>query len=116
MKAKVRGATRAKERLAVERDREQRAADMRLRDSTFWMLHEAGVSYAAIGRAADLSRERVKQICQAYAYQLHRRTEYVTGREPFMERLRHARALLGAAKRQEGQILEPRFEPSYPLY
>lgn len=48
-----------------------------------------------------------------YAYQLHRRSEYVTGREPFMERLRHAGALLEAAEREGGTILEPRFEPSY---
>jgi hypothetical protein len=30
-----------------------------------------------------------------------------------MERLRRAGALLGAAEREGGTILEPRFEPSY---
>ena len=28
----------------------------------FWMLHEAGASYAEIARAADLSDERVRQL------------------------------------------------------
>jgi hypothetical protein len=105
MKARVRGAERARER---------HAADMRRRAAMFWMLHEAGASYAAIARAAGLSRSRVHQVCQSYAYQLHRRSEYVTGGEPFMERLRRERALLGAAKRAGGLILEPRFEPCYP--
>ena len=100
-----------KERRAAERAREQRVADLRLRDSTFWMLHEAGASYAAIGRAAGLSGGRVRQVCQDYAYQLHRRSEYVTGKEPFMDRLRRAGALLGAAERVGGTIREPRFEP-----
>jgi len=101
MKAKVQGAERA---------REERAADMDRRAAMFWMLHEAGASYGAIARAAGLSSGRVRQICQDYACQLHRRSEYVTGREPFMERLRRAGALLGAAERDGGRILEPRFE------
>ena len=105
MAMKVRGAERARER---------RAADARRRAAMFWMLREAGASYAAIARGAGLSRSRVQQVCQSYAYQLHRRTEYVTGGEPFMERLRRAGALLGAAERQGGTILEPRFEPRYP--
>jgi len=111
MKAKGRQTRRAQERRAAERAREQRVADLRLRDSTFWMLHEAGASYAAIARGAGISSGRVRQVCQDYAYQLHRRTEYVTGREPFMERLRRAGALLGAAAREGGMILDPRFEP-----
>ena len=86
MRAKVRGAERA---------REQRSADLDRRASMFWMLHGAGASYGAIARGAGLSPGRVRQVCQDYAYQLHRRSEYVTGREPFMERLRHAGALLG---------------------
>ena len=53
-------------------------------------------------------------VCQHYACLLHRRTEYVTGKEPFMERLRDGGALLAAAKRDGGLILEPRFEPHYP--
>lgn len=92
MRAKVSGAERARKRQAM-----------------FWMLHEAGASYGAIGRSAGLSPGRIRQICQDYAYQLHRRSEYVTGREPFMERLRRAGALLGAAERDGGRILEPRF-------
>ena len=100
MKTKVHGAERAKER---------QAADMERRAAMFWMLHEAGASYGAIARGAGLSRGRVRQICQDYAYQLHRRSEYVTGSEPFMERLRRAGALLGAAEREGGTILEPRF-------
>jgi hypothetical protein len=83
------------------------------RAAMFWMLHEAGASYGAIARAAGLSGGRVRQVCQDYAYQLHRRSEYVTGKEPFMERLRSAGALLGAllgaAERDGGTILEPRF-------
>jgi len=102
MKAKVRGAERA---------REKRSADMDRRAAMFWMLHEAGASYGVIARGAGLSPGRVRQVCQDYAYQLHRRSEYVTGREPFMARLRHAGALLGAAERDGGRILEPRFEP-----
>lgn len=66
MSAKVRGAKRARER---------RAADMRRRAAMFWMLHEAGASYAAIARAARLTKSRVHQVCQSYAYQLHRRSE-----------------------------------------
>jgi len=104
MAMKVRGAERARER---------RDADMRRRAAMFWMLHEAGASYAAIARGAELSRSRVQQVCQHYAYQLHRRTEYLTGREPFTARLRRAGALLGAARREGVLILEPRFEPSF---
>ncbi len=100
MMARVRGAERA---------REERAVDLDRRASMFWMLHEAGASYGAIARAAGLSPGRVRQVCLDYAYQLHRRSEYVTGREPFMERLRRAGALLGAAEREGGTILEPRF-------
>lgn len=100
MRANVRRAERAREELAADLDR---------RASMFWMLHEAGASYGAIARGAGLSPGRVRQVCQDYAYQLHRRSEYVTGREPFMERLRRAGALLGAAERDEGTILEPRF-------
>jgi hypothetical protein len=82
------------------------------------MLREAGASYAEIGRAADLSIERVRQICRGYAYQLHRRSEY-TSEEPFMARLRRAGALLGVAERVGGVIgsgsgstpVELRFEP-----
>jgi hypothetical protein len=103
MRAKVRGAERA---------REERSADLDRRASMFWMLHEAGASYGAIARGAGLSPGRVRQVCQDYAYQLHRRTEYVTGREPFMDRLRRASALLGAAERDKGRILEPRFASS----
>ena|SRR5688572_14053174 len=105
MSAKGRGAARAKER---------RAANARRRAAMFWMLHEAGASYVEIARAVGLSRSRVHQICQSYAYQLHRRTEYVTGKDPFMERLRRAGALLGAAERVGGNIVEQRFEPRYP--
>ena len=111
MKVEGRQTVHAKGRRAAERAREQRAADLRLRDSTFWMLHEAGASYAAIARGAGISSGRVRQVCQDYAYQLHRRTEYLTGAEPFMERLRRAGALLGAAAREGGTILEPRFDP-----
>ncbi len=68
MRAKARGAERAKER---------RAADARRRAAMFWMLREAGASYGEIARAAGLSRSRVHQICQSYAYQLHRRSEYL---------------------------------------
>ena len=100
---------RAKGRRA-ERIREERAADLDRRAAMFWMLHETGASYGAIGRAAGLSPGRVRQVCQDYAYHLHRRSEYVTGREPFMARLRRAGALLGAAERDGGRILEPRFE------
>ena len=101
MRAKVRGAERA---------REERAADLDRRAAMFWMLREAGASYRAIARGSGLSPGRVRQVCQDYAYQLHRRSEYVTGREPFMERLRRAGALLGAAERDGGSILELRFE------
>ena len=100
MRPKVRGAERAREELAADLDR---------RAAMFWMLREAGASYGAIGRGAGLSPGRVRQVCQDYTYQLHRRSEYVTGREPFMERLRRAGALLGAAERDGGRILEPRF-------
>jgi hypothetical protein len=93
----------------AEKAREERTADMRRRTAMFWMLHETGASYGAIARAAGLSRGRVQQVCQDYAYQLHRRSEYVTGREPFMKHLRRAGALLGAAGRDGGLILEPRF-------
>jgi len=103
MRARVRGAERA---------REERSADLDRRASMFWMLHEAGASYGAIARGAGLSPGRVRQVCQDYAYQLHRRSEYVTGREPFMGRLRRAGALPGAAEREGGTILEPRFASS----
>ena len=66
----------------------------------FWMLREEGASYAEIGRAADLSGARVRQICRAYGYQLHRRSEY-TSEEPFMARPRRAGSLLGVAERVE---------------
>jgi hypothetical protein len=72
----------------------------------FWMLREAGASYAEIARAADLSVERVRQICRGYGYQLHRRSEY-TSEEPFMARLRRAGALLGVAERVGGAIGGP---------
>lgn len=75
----------------------------------FWMLHEAVASYGAIPRGVGLSRGCIRQVCQDYACQLHRRSEYVTDREPFMEGLRRAGALLGAAERDGGRILEPRF-------
>jgi hypothetical protein len=58
MRAKVRGAERA---------REERAADLERRAAMFWMLHEAGASYGAIARAARLSPGRVRQVCQDYA-------------------------------------------------
>jgi hypothetical protein len=103
MRAKVRRAERAREELKADLDR---------RAAMFWMLHEAGASYGAIARGAGLSPGRVRQVCQDYAYQLHRRSEYVTGREPFMDRLRRAGALLGAAERDRGRILEPRFASS----
>jgi hypothetical protein len=54
----------------------------------FWMLREAGASYVEIAPAAGFPRSRVQQICPSYAYQLHRRSEYITGKEPFMEHLR----------------------------
>jgi hypothetical protein len=92
----------------------ERAADMDRRAAMFWMLHEAGASYGAIGLGAGLSPGRVRQVCQDYAYQLHRRSEYVTGREPFMGRLRRAGALLGAAEREGGTILKLRFESCSP--
>jgi hypothetical protein len=60
---------------------------MERRAAMFWMLHEAGAS------------------C---------RSEYVTGREPFMGRLRRAGALLGAAEREGGTILKLRFESCSP--
>lgn len=44
--------------------RERREADAKRRAAMFWMLREAGASYAEIARAADLSIERVRQICQ----------------------------------------------------
>ena len=62
-----------------------------------WMLHEVGASYVEIARAAGLSRSRVHQICQSDANQLHRRSEYVTGKEPVMERLRRAGTRQGGA-------------------
>jgi hypothetical protein len=107
MKTKARGA---------ERTRDRREADARRRAAMFWMLREAGASYAEIGRAADLSIERVRQICRGYGYQLHRRSEY-TSEEPFMARLRRAGALLGVAERVGGALgsgstpVELRFEP-----
>lgn len=48
----------------------------------FWMLREAGASYAEVARAAGPLRGRVRQVCQVYAYLLHRRSGYVTGAEP----------------------------------
>lgn len=105
----------AKKVMGAERAKAKRDADMLRRAAMFWMLHEAGASHAAIARGAGLSRSRVQQVCQHYVYQLHRRTECLTGRESFMERLRGVGALLGAAKRERGLILEPRFEPSYRL-
>ena len=116
MKTKARGAARARERRAAERARERREADARRRAAMFWMLREAGASYAEIGRVADLSVGRVWQICQGYGYQLHRRSEY-TSEEPFMARLRRAGALLGVAEWAGGAIgsgsapVELRFEP-----
>ena len=71
---------RAKDR-GAERAREELAADMERRAAMFWMLREAGASYGAIARGSGLSPGRVRQVCQDYAYQLHRRSEYVTGRE-----------------------------------
>jgi hypothetical protein len=68
------------------------------------MLHEAGASYAAIARGAGLSRSRVQQVCQSYAYHLHRRTEYVTGGERLRGRLRRQRRMrrgaLGGVRRE----------------
>ena len=107
---------RTRKRRKAERARDRREADARRRAAMFWMLREAGASYAEIARAADLSVGRVRQICLAYGYQLHRRTEY-TSDEPFMERLRRAGALLGVAARVGGAIgsgstpVELRFEP-----
>lgn len=107
MAMKVRGGERAKERREVA---------ARRRAAMFWMLREAGASYADIARAADLSVERVRQICREYGYQLHRRSEY-TSEAPFMVRLRRAGALLGVAERVGGAIgsgstpVELRFEP-----
>jgi len=72
---------------------------MRRRAAMFWMLHEAGASYAAIAQAAGLSRSRVHRSARATRTKLHRRSEYVTGGESFMEPLRRAGALLGAAER-----------------
>jgi hypothetical protein len=86
MRAKVRGAERAREELAADMDR---------RAAMFWMLHEAGASYGAVVRGAGLSGGRVRQVCQDYAYQLHRRSEYVTGQEPFMAPPRSAERALG---------------------
>jgi hypothetical protein len=116
MKTKARSAARARVRRAAERARERREADARRRAAMFWMLREAGASYAEIARAANLSVGRVWQICRAYGYQLHRRSEY-TSEEPFMARLRRAGALLGAAARVNGYIgsgstpVELRFAP-----
>jgi hypothetical protein len=86
----------------------------------FWMLREAGASYAAIARGAGLSVGRVRQICREYGYQLHRRSEY-TSEEPFMARLRRAGALLGVVERVNGYIgsgsipVELRFAPRSPV-
>jgi hypothetical protein len=107
---------RARERRKAERARERREADARRRAAMFWMLREAGASYAEIARAADLSVGRVWQICRGYGYHLHRRSEY-TSEEPFMARLRRAGALLGVAERVGGAVgsgstpVELRFEP-----
>jgi hypothetical protein len=113
---KTRSAARRSRTRAAERTKERREADARRRAAMFWMLREAGASYAEIGRAADLSIERVRQICRGYGYQLHRRSEY-TSEEPFMARLRRAGALLGVAERvgvfigSGGTPVELRFEP-----
>ena len=107
---------RARERRKAERARERREADARRRAAMFWMLREAGATYAEIARAADLSVGRVWQICRGYGYQLHRRSEY-TSEEPFVARLRRAGALLGVAERVGGAIgsgstpVELRFGP-----
>lgn len=116
MVKKTRSAERARERRKAERARERREADARRRAAMFWMLREAGASYAEIARAANLTVERVRQICRGYGYQLHRRSEY-TSEEPFMARLRRAGALLGVAERVCGAVgsgstpVELRFEP-----
>ena len=57
----------------------------------FWMLHEAGASYGAIARSRSLPRA-------------------ASGRSA---RTSRASALLGAAERDGGLILELRFEPSH---
>jgi hypothetical protein len=116
MRTKTRSAAMVRGRRAAERARECREADARRRAAMFWMLREAGASYAEIARAANLSVGRVWQICREYGYQLHRRSEY-TSEEPFMARLRHAGALLGVAERVGGAVgsgsipVELRFEP-----
>ena len=66
MAKKVRSTERARERRVAERARERREADARRRAAMFWMLREAGASYAEMGRAVDLSIERVRQICRGY--------------------------------------------------
>lgn len=65
MRAKARGAERA---------REERAADLDRRAAMFWMLHETGASYGAIARGAGLSPGRVRQVCQDYGVAGCRRT------------------------------------------
>ena len=64
------------------------------RRSIFWMLHEAGMSYAAVGAAFGVSRGRAKEIAQTYQRMLDRR-HVLSWRwsEPFAQRLRAAGAI-----------------------
>lgn len=89
-------------------ERPGRGRGAKRRAAMVWMLSEAGASYGA--RAIGISVERVRQICWEYAYQIHRRSEYVTGRAPCMERLRRAGTLLGAVEQVGGLLVEQRFD------
>jgi hypothetical protein len=90
-----RARTKAATSRRAKRDRATRDMENLQRGTMFWMLREAGASYAEIAKAAGLSRWRVEVICIDYGCQLQRRYDRTVPaiEAPFMDRLRVAGSL-----------------------
>ena len=83
---KARSAARVRAWRAAERVRERREADARRRAAMFWMLREAGASYAEIARAALKERNTMKLGLVGFP-QVGKHTLFrlLTGKEPNSE-------------------------------
>jgi len=68
--------------------------DTKRRRALVWMLHQTGLSYAAIGTALGMSRARAGELGATYERMLeYRRRAAKDWPEPFARRLRAAGAI-----------------------
>jgi DNA-directed RNA polymerase sigma subunit (sigma70/sigma32) len=68
--------------------------ETKARQAIFWMLHETGMTWAEVGAAFGVGRERAAEIGNTYKDMIdHRRKRASLWREPFAQRLRAAGAI-----------------------